>query len=198
LASGLRNYGLSRKHDRDAGFWRTVATSFLKKWAGDPRRLLETCRYEAPAILEHLVQDNHLEAGEEKRDFPSLRGPKIAPLWVRMLRDNVGLPIKRIEEVPIPVDVHIARATFSLGVLRGTLRVSFAEIITPVQNVWAAAAQGTEYIALDYDAPLWHLSKFGCSRRHGEECPRADECPVAAYCVAGKVKMTGSTVELAT
>ena len=33
------------------------------------------------------------------------------PLWVRMLRDNVGLEIWNLESVPMPVDVHIARAT---------------------------------------------------------------------------------------
>ncbi len=198
LVTALRRHGLSRKHHRDAGFWYAVASTLHRRWDDDPRRFVKACGCDAPTILDRLVKDRHDEEGEARNDFPNLRGRKIGPLWVRMLHDNVGLPIRNLKKVPIPVDVHIARATFSLGVLRGRVRSSFTEVIPAIQGVWAEAADGVEHIALDYDEPLWYLSKFGCSRRRGDECPRAHECPVASYCVDGKVRVTATEVDTET
>lgn len=112
--------------------------------------------------------------------------------------DNVGLPIRNLRNVPLPVDVHTARATFSLGVVRGRLPSTFADTVPAIQDVWAQAADGGEHIALDYHEPLWHLSKFGCSRRRGDECPRAHECPVASYCTAGTGRVSAAEVDIDT
>jgi hypothetical protein len=54
-----------------------------------------------------------------KRSFPFLSGNKIFPLWIRMLHDNVGIDLKNLDKIPIPVDIHIARASFTTGCLRG-------------------------------------------------------------------------------
>lgn len=85
LMSALRRHGLSRKHHRDAAFWHTVASTLLTKWQGNPRRFIEACSYDASIILDRLARDCHDEDGKARLDFPSLRGRKIAPLWVRML-----------------------------------------------------------------------------------------------------------------
>lgn len=36
-----------------------------------------------------------------------------------MLHDNVGIDLKNLDKIPIPVDIHIARASFTTGCLRG-------------------------------------------------------------------------------
>jgi len=54
-----------------------------------------------------------------KQLFPYFSGDKIFPLWIRMLYDNVEIKLQNIDKIPIPVDVHIARATFTTGCLTG-------------------------------------------------------------------------------
>jgi len=105
---------------------------FYKKWQGDPRNFLVSCNWDAPLILARLKADSHIRNGKRVPDFPFLRGDKIGPLWLRMLRDNAGLiqienmneipnsiGIRNLDKVPIPVDIHVARATLALGVVRG-------------------------------------------------------------------------------
>ena len=116
----LQKYGLSKKQRNDAYIWKTAAVSFYKKWQGDPRNFLASCNWSAPFILKHLRADNHLENGRSSWDFPFLRGPKIGPLWLRMLRDNVHMKeLLDLDLVPIPVDIHVARATLALGIVHG-------------------------------------------------------------------------------
>jgi hypothetical protein len=55
--------------------------------------------------------DDHDDMLRRRSDFPHLMGEKIAPLWIRMLRDNIGIELSGHEDVPIPVDVHLLRAS---------------------------------------------------------------------------------------
>jgi len=128
-------------------------------------------------------------------DFPFLRGEKIGPLWLRMLRDNVGIKgIKNLNRL-MPVDVHIARATFMTGVLRCEYSGSLDSIRYKIKDAWIESVKeleidGKRIIALDLDEPLWHLSKYGCSKKRGNYCPRKYECPVSEFCVSGFVRIT--------
>ncbi len=129
----MQKYGLSKKPIKDAKIWRTVALSFFKKWEGDPLRFLEDCDWDGPEILNRLKKDNHAYNNLMVIDFPYLRGDKIGPLWLRMLRDNVGLSnLKKLDKIPIPVDIHIARASLAVGIVRGkgswSLNVIFEKI----------------------------------------------------------------------
>jgi hypothetical protein len=51
--------------------------------------------WDAVTIFERLSTDTHLVAGHAGPDYPYLRGPRIDPLWLRMLSNNVGLSIRR-------------------------------------------------------------------------------------------------------
>lgn len=78
---------------------------------------------------------------------------------------NVGLSIQRLDEVPIPVDVHIARASLATGIVRGRYDGGLSEIYERIRRAWAAAVAGLKVgerpmTALDVDEPLWHLSKL--------------------------------------
>ena len=201
----MARYGLSRKHQKDPRIWQTVATSFLKKWLGDPRRFVDSCDYHAPTVLARLSRDTHDQGGRLVPDYPYLRGRKIGPLWIRMLRDNVGISLSGLEEVPIPVDVHVLRATLCTSVVSGTYSGAVEPIFEVVRRVWKEATRGldrndgSEMIALDVDEPLWHLSKFGCSTRGNgmlAACP--SRCPAAPGCVAGHLRIDGTRCELAT
>lgn len=198
--------GLSRKPKRDPYYWHTVAVTFLKKWDGDPRNFLADCEYDGPTVLRRLRTDQHQMMGREVADYPYLKGPKISSLWIRMLRDNVGIKLSKLEEVPIPVDVHVLRATLCTGVLRGTYTGPVNELFKEVRKIWQVATQGVELphgsremIALDVDEPLWHLSRSGCTRRgSGKLGPCPSNCPARPNCVSGKIVISGTDCEVNT
>lgn len=126
-----------------------------------------------------------------KKDFPSLSGDKIYPLWIRMLHDNLGIELKNLERIPISVDVHVARATFATGCLTGEFRGSIAEASAKIDEAWKSIIAGVSHPKLKYalqmDESLWHLGKNGCTSRRGNVCPRRTQCPVGSLCASGLV-----------
>jgi hypothetical protein len=190
----LLQHGLALRPDRDARTWHTIGTTLHREWQGDPRLFLKDCGWDAPEILARLKVDSHLENGACKADFPYLRGDKIGPLWLRMLRDNVGITeLQHLEEVPIPVDRHIARATLTTGVVKGQYNGPLATIYEDIRQAWFTSVKGLKagdrpMIALDVDEPLWHLSKYGCTDRTEQGiCRHHDQCEAREFCTPGRV-----------
>lgn len=206
IAEDMQKYKLSKKTKKDANIWRTVGVSFYKKWGGDPRNFLNSCNWDSILILKRLRDGTHLYNGRLVPDFPYLRGPKIGPLWVRMLRDNIGLTqLRNLEKVPIPVDIHVARATLATGVVRGNIKIKLEELFEYIRKAWFESVKGVKIknrpmIALDVDEPLWNLSKYGCSNRDKMTgyCPVYNKCEARDYCIKGKVKIENGVVELET
>jgi hypothetical protein len=202
----MQKYGLSRKPVKDANIWRTVAVSFYKKWQGDPRNFLADCDWDAPRILERLKQDTHLYNQRQRADFPYLRGNKIGPLWLRMLRDNAGVSgIRNLDRVPIPVDIHVARSTLALGIVQGDYRGKLEDLFETIRQAWFESVKGLDngsrpMMALDVDEPLWHLSKYGCTHRDKltGECPKHSQCEAREFCIPGKININNGKVELDT
>lgn len=192
----MQKYRLSQKPFKDAWIWTTIATTFFKKYNSDPRNLLVACNYKADRVLQELKKGRHGAAGGQKADFPYLRGPKIGPLWIRLLRDNVGCNLINMEMIPIPVDIHVARATLSLGVVNGSYEGSLENLFGSIRRAWFESVEGLTrpdgqpFIALDVDEPLWHLSRQGCSKRNqGGTCPEEELCLCRDYCVPGLIEI---------
>jgi hypothetical protein len=201
----MQKHGLSKKPGKDSNIWRTVGITFHKQWQGDPRNFLAACEWNAPTILERLTTGTHLNHGKPVPDFPYLRGKKIGPLWLRMLRDNVGLSIRNLDAVPIPVDVHVARASLALGLVRGEYEGNVEGIYEEIRRAWGTCVQGLpldgrEMIALDVDEPLWRLSKYGCTDRDTGTgvCRHYERCEAREFCVLGRVAVTSARVCLNT
>ena len=156
--------------------------------------------------MKRLRNDTHLYNGRLIADYPYLRGLKIGPLWLRMLRDNVGIAqLRNLEKVPIPVDIHVARATLTTGVVRGILEVRLDELFKYIRKAWFESVEGLSIknrpmIALDVDEPLWHLSRYGCTKRNKTTgyCPYYTKCEARDFCIEGKVKIENGVVELET
>jgi len=207
IVRDMQKYGLSKKPQQDAYIWSTVGISFYKKWQGDPRNFLENYKWGALRVLEHLKNDIHPLNERQVTDFPFLRGDKIGPLWLRMLRDNAGITkIQDLDRVPIPVDIHIGRATLALGVVRGQYSGGFGNLFETIRKAWFESVRGLQVgerpmMALDVDEPLWHLSRFGCTYRDKQSgvCPLIQSCEAKSLCIKGKVDIhNGSTIELYT
>ena len=206
IANDMQKYGLSKKQKKDANIWRTIGVTFFKKWEGNPHKFIESCEWNSLVILNRLKNDSHFYNGRDIPDYPYLRGDKIGPLWLRMLRDNVGInKLKKLKSVPIPVDVHVARATLTTGVVSGRFSGTLTDLFEQIREVWFQSVETLKVkerkmIALDVDEPLWHLSKYGCKHRHKDtgRCPLIDRCEAGEFCVTGKLKIEKNYAELDT
>jgi len=200
VRADMQKHGLSKKERKDAGIWHTVGVTFLKKWGSDPRKFFDSCDWDAMRILERLHHDVHPQGGRDVADYPYLRGPKIGPLWVRMAHDNVGLTdLKNLDTVPIPVDIHVARATFATGVVHGQFRGPLSEAFALVRQAWflgvaGQTVHGRPMRAMDVDEPLWHLSKYGCTHRDKSTgtCRHIRTCEAAQFCTPGRLHVSQS------
>jgi len=206
IVEDMQKYNLSKKPRKDAQIWRSVGVTFYKKWNGDPRNFLQDCGWDALTVLKRLKKDAHLYNGRWAPDYPYLRGDKIGPLWLRMLRDNVGIKnLKNLDKVPIPVDRHVTMATLSLGIVRGKFNGSLKDLFEYIREAWFESVKGLEVnnrpmIALDLDEYLWHLSKYGCSKRDKitGSCPVFENCELRKFCVSGKIKIENNRAEVDT
>lgn len=200
----MNKYGLSKKHKQDAWIWRTVGVTFYKKWEGNPVKFLEHYGYDAPLILDALKQSTHISNGKEVTDYPFLRGDKIGPLWIKMLRDNVGIKeLKNLDKVPIPVDIHVARASLALGIIKGSFKGRLEGLFEHIRKAWFESVKGLNIkdrpmIALDIDEPLWHLSKYGCAGRDKfiGQCPSSNICEAKDFCAQGMINIEKGNVEI--
>jgi hypothetical protein len=196
IIPAMKKHRLSQKHKKDAGIWKRVSVSFSNIYNSDPRKLLEECDYDAVKIFEKKYDIRF------KHDFPSLSGNKIFLLWLRMLHDNVAIELNNLERISIPVDVHIARATFTTGCLKGEYRGSIVDISPKIDEAWKTIIAGVSHPKLKYalqmDECLWPLSKYGCKSRKGNFCPRSRDCPVGEFCIGGTVHVSAKGIEVNT
>jgi hypothetical protein len=182
LIIALGKHGLSQKRNQDANIWWTVSNSFLDKFEGDPRKLLELCHYDAVEIYNQMRTTY-------KKDFPFLSGNKILLLWIRGLKDATNLDLINLEKVRIPIDIHTARATLTTGCLVGNFESNFNEFVSEAQHAWEESCKkkDSKYYPLQLDEPLWNLSRLGCSNRiNGGVCPLRSECKLSDFCTANK------------
>ena len=93
FARTCRNTPFPKKPRNGCNIRRT-SRSRSTRMEGYPRSL-GGYGWDAVTIFERLSTDIHLVAGHAGPDYPYLRGPRIDPLWLRMLSDNVGLSIQR-------------------------------------------------------------------------------------------------------
>jgi len=190
IKEDMKKHNLSKRSEKDAEIWIRLSTTFYEKWEADPYNLFKNLNWDAEHIIEELRK--------LKYNYKYLSGFKIAPLWLRMLRDIAGLEnLKNLEKIPIPVDVHIARASNFLGVIKNDdgsilkedeLRKNYDKIREAwFESVKGLNLNGKEIIALDLDEPLWLLSRYGCSKIDKENSKKlCSDCVVKDLCI--KVK----------
>ena len=164
LRERLSQYGVSQRHGPDSSAWNVIAHSLAA--GGNPvSRVLESGVGNAEELLSYL----RTSSGGQSR-FPLLRGPKIGPMWVRMLVAPGRAKIDNIDIIPVAVDVHVRRVTGNLGVL-DTQDVSVEQARRGIQDTWRAAvtetkiggAPGLTDTCAALDPALWVFGKYGCS-----------------------------------
>ena len=181
LQDTLREYGVSQRHERDSHAWTTIAHS-LGNEQNAVSRALDSGEGNA---IELLLTLGTTDSGG-RPCFPLLKGPKVGPMWVRMLAAPGGAKIDDLDIIPVAVDVQVRRVTANLGVL-GTLDVDVSlELARPaIQHIWRKAVEVTEVAgpqelsgSAALDPALWFFGKWGCSH-----CEKKNErMPISAVC----------------
>lgn len=196
IVNAMKRFKLSKKPTKDAEIWSNVSNSFFKYYDSNPKKLIENSNFNAMNLFQQKFDPKF------KKRFPYFSGNKIFPLWIRMLNDNLDIELENIDQVPIPVDVHIARATLSTQCLTGRYSGSISQIAPMIDNAWEKIMDTITDDKLKYrlqlDEPLWHLSRYGCKHRRESYCPKKSKCPIGDLCSRGSVKVSTKGIELDT
>ena len=191
LVVALKEHGFSPRQT-DAKNWRTVSDSFLKYFDGNPINLLKKFDYDAHRIFVEM----RTKLG---KDFPflagSTSGSKILLVWLRLLHEHVK-KLKNLEPLPIPMDVHVRRATITTGCLVGKFYSTPEELDGDAKGAWSEACEDlrrkkkSHQTAFEFDEVLFKLSRNGCSHIDvNGECPKREECKLyPKYCVTANPK----------
>ena len=175
----LVEYGVSLKHKPDSQAWHRIARS-LSSPDNPIRRVVDYGVGNATELLEYLKTD---ENGQAR--FPLLRGPKIGPMWLRMLVAPGDANIDNMGIIPVAVDVHVRRATENLGLVN-TAKRSERAIAQKIQEAWRAAVAnadiggppGLSGTCAALDPALWAFGKFGC----GHCAKQPEPVPIGRAC----------------
>lgn len=178
IVADMQRFHLTKKPEKDAQIWQTISCTLTSHFEGRVGNLIGAAKTDAGALLKLISTRPHASG------FPFLKGPKIGPLWVRMLHDNCGVQLTGLADIPIPVDVHTAQATLQIGAVRAEgWKGTMLDLRKAVQAVWREAVTGTETYPLRLDEPLWHLSRIGCRKLSGARQACRGRCPVGAECL---------------
>ena len=178
LRTVLSSYRVSRRHGDDTTAWTAIARSLADGEDSPVPRLIERGSGDAGELLRDLQSRDR---GGRPR-FPLLRGPKIGPMWIRILANPGGAQISRMEAIPVAVDIHVRRVTENLRIA-DTGGLSLRRARPVIQSVWRTAAadiEGPEGISgsAALDPALWFYGKNGC--RYCEELRR--RAPIGEAC----------------
>ncbi len=182
LSDLLRDSKVSRYHKDDFGAWCRISQS-LMCGSGPVYKVIESGVGDAKELLRDLQSRNN----KRQNRYPLLRGPKIGPMWVRIMANPGGANIARLNAVPVAVDKHVRRATENLRVT-DTRGLTLRKAKPKIQQVWRRAiSAGKIGGPLDIaetcaalDPALWFFGNYGCG--HCEKAGR--RIPISSACNA--------------
>ena len=188
LRTQLMQSGVSLRHRPDSQAWHVIAAC-LSKQDNPISRVVDHGVGNAAELLEHL---STRENGRAR--FPLLKGPKIGPMWLRMLVAPGGAAIADMDIIPVAVDVHVRRVTQNLGVA-DTAKLSSVAARRLIQDAWRAAVAETDIggpagianTCAALDPALWVFGKFGCG--HCVKLP--DPVPIGRACEHCQLRTLG-------
>jgi hypothetical protein len=182
LTDELRSSGVSQRHGADAFGWRLLGETLADPNASPEAR---SAIYQGEADAARLLAELERTSSKGTRLFPLLGGPKIGPLWVRLLVHPGRARISSLGVVPVAVDVQVRRVTEHLGVT-DTAGQDLEEVRGLIQQTWAAdvTAHGSAGPEALRDTPgaldpaLWFYAKWGCSfcEKAGRRLPISEAC----------------------
>lgn len=182
--SFLSAAGVSQRHGPDSDAWWTIGRS-LAAGAGAVSRLVSHGDGDAVEVLADLRSMDSI--GRPR--FPMLKGPKVGPMWVRIMANPGAARLQRIEKIPVAVDTHVCRATRNLGVVSGGIEGPAGK--RTIQSAWRNAVMagdiggpsGIAGTSAALDPALWFFGKYGCSHceANGRPAPIGRACRACRF-----------------
>lgn len=179
LSEVLSAYGVSQRHGPDSSAWRTIGTSLAQGTGA-------VCQVVARGVGDavELLADLRCMDSYGRPRFPLLKGPKVGPMWVRIMANPGRARIDRISRIPVAVDTHVRRVTRNLGVVNVTGGGSTGTRL--IQMAWRDAViagdiggpAGISGTSAALDPALWFFGKYGCSHceTNGKQVPIGRAC----------------------
>ena len=169
----LKAARVSQRHGPDSNAWHQIGRSLSSGRKSSVSRVIDAGSGEAQELLRDLKSRHN----DGRARFPLLRGPKVGPMWVRMMANPGRAVIDNIETIPVAVDVQVRRATENLGVAT-TRELPLPEARPVIQQTWKNAVSeadiagpaGIEDTCAALDPALWFFGRHGCGH-----CSKADE-----------------------
>ncbi len=166
LRDVLKSNLVSRRHRPETRAWLQIATSLSAVPESPVRRLIEAGYGDARELLCDLKTRDETHRSR----FPMLRGPKVGPMWIRMMAYPGRAAIDQIKTIPVAVDVQVRRATENLGVTetRGWKGLRKAKPV--IQQAWMEAVSNADIggppgitgTCSALDPALWFFGRHGC------------------------------------
>ncbi len=167
LRDALASFGVSQRHGLDSSAWRLILEALADRESPAPvREAVFDGRGDAVKLLEAVAAKT--SAGQPW--FPFLSGPKISVMWVRMLAAPGGATIRRLDHLPVAVDVQVRKVSEYLGVASTGDR-PIEDVREVIQAVWRDLA-GDVVVArpmnlagtcAGLDPALWFFGSWGCT-----------------------------------
>lgn len=167
LQAFLRRIG-ARFGSSAAKTWKKISTVLMNKYGGDPRNITPQ-----PLTIGEIK--------ERLRDFPYLRGSKLANFYIRAMGETGLLKVKDLDELDVPVDKQIARFTIYTGVLKlknGKFQgcANDDPLKSIIQEAWRKAAEALGIAPWKLDEPIWNIGSKLCAYRKCKQCPVEKLC----------------------
>lgn len=156
----------------DIGIWLSISKA-LNSFGGTTLDLLRAYQFDAYQIFTELSETR-------KKEFPYLSGPKILPMWLKILAEDAAQPMKNMERLPLPVDKNVAEVTCNL-ILNKSFNGEVSEALKgEVRTAWNQIAIKLNVPVINFDSALWVLGgSTGCSDRQKSSCHK---CPGNTHC----------------
>ncbi len=182
LADALLGSGVSQRHLIDSAAWRRIAEALV---ASTPHRPVLQVIDQGIGSATQLQFDLKSKMTGGSASYPFLSGPKVGPMWIRMMAVPGEAAIEDLGVIPVAVDVQVRRVTEFLGVT-DTEHMDLEEAREPIQNAWRErvldegvdAPGALANTPAGLDPALWFFAKWGCShcKRRGYQVPIHPVC----------------------
>ncbi len=166
LRTMLKDARVAQRHAPDTNAWHQIAKSLSSGLKSPVTRVIDAGLGDAQDLLRDLKMSRD-DSGRAR--FPMLRGPKVGPMWIRMMVNPGRARVDRIETVPVAVDVQVRRVTENLGVTP-TRDLTLRKAKPIIQQTWMSALSeadiggpaGISGTCAALDPALWFFGKHGC------------------------------------
>jgi len=182
LGDVLHESRVSQRHMVDTDAWLRIADSIARGVSSSVNRAI----FEGKGDAIDLTKAVRLKAPNGQSAFPMLAGPKVGPMWIRMLAAPGAAVITSLDALGVAVDVHVRRCTEYLGVTP-TAGKPLRTVRRRIQEAWASdvrehGAPGPAPLTgtcAALDPALWFFGKWGCGHCEQRRAP----IPISGICV---------------